>query len=346
MGLKLKDGKQITRSTENLGDGNVTDWEGVKKDGGAINPYGVNRNDLSLNPFEGEQDQNRQVLKDENIEIKLNGDDDFKLDDRLGEEKDNLLAKNSISQAIDHRTYTSDVEREGPLQMIMMIIAYVAIIVKLSCMGWICSQHAVDIVYNVQPLQWVVNVVAVVIVIDAIVVNVLHKRSISLIVFALLLDCLYPLQRGKRTEQGETIGTILTVIMFIAYGALFLQAGKAVNNYGTIIYLEDEKTREEIAFVLDQEINNARLGNRIMQIMDIEEAIYGQENKKDVVILEGKGSVHLQNSSFVANGYKDTETRLGFVKSDTGQYELVSVTLGDQVLTDQYLEYYQKEVLE
>ncbi len=342
MGLKLKTGVHVTQSPEKINGQNNSDWDGVKKNGGAINPYGVNHNDLSLELFDKERESNNL---DEKVELKLTGVNDFELDNDRSIEQDEMLARNSIAQAIDHRTYTSTVEEDGPLRIVMMIIAYVAVVVKLACIGWVCSQNVVDIIYNVTPMQWIINGVAVVILIDAIVVNVIHKKSISLIIIALLLDFLYPLQRGKHTEVGEMIGGVLTVTLLIAYGAFILLAGKAINNYGNVIRIDDEQVRTQAAIVLDQEINGTRLGNRIMKAVEIEEANYGQQDGKESVVLRGNGSVTLRNGNFVMGSYYDTKTTLGFVKSSTGQYELASVTLGDQTLTDQYLSYYWEKII-
>lgn len=342
MGLKLKNDNSITESTGQLYNSNTEDWDGVKKDGGAIGPYGVNRHDLGLDLFGEARETERNDQQQEDVELKITSQNE----EMFFQEVKDVSNTPSISKAIDLRTYTNTAKKETSLLLLIFtFVAYIAIIVKLATIGWICSKDAIDIYFNTMSLAWVMSAVSVVLFIDVIVVNVVYKRNIFLIIIAWLLDFVYPSKRGKHTGQGEMIGTILSVTMFIAYVALILLVGKAVNNYGNIIQIEDEKVRAEAAVLLDQKMDGVRMGNQMMQNIDIEEVVYGQQSNKDVVILEGNGSIYLQNGNFVISSYKDTKTTLGFVKSSTGQYELTSVTLGDQILTDQHLSYYWEEIM-
>lgn len=380
MGLELKRGNKSETTEEIAIPARNKDYEGVKQDGSSISAYGVESGDLGLGLFAGEESPNRAHRREEeSIELKLysdeNPNDVLHLEEQMQNETERLklsgvgnstksgnTSKNAnpwdnpienyevrprtVGKAIDSRTYMENVEEEHhPVLLITFIVVVATFVLELASLGWISAQKVVDVQFNLMKFQWLYIGVSIVVLVDAILVNMLHKKKLSLILLALFLPFVYPLQRGKHTNGHSVTGHIVLWSSFIAYASLILLIGKAVNSYGGIVQLSDEKVRHEAAMALDQDIYGVNVGSQIIQNMDIDYATYEQQNGKDVVELMGRDSVYLEKNRFVDGGIENIETVFIFVKNSTGQYVLTKVMLGKQELTDKYLEFYWNEVI-
>ncbi|MBQ9983937.1 MAG: hypothetical protein IJP29_05040 [Lachnospiraceae bacterium] len=379
MGLTLNRGNNKDTREDSVIPARNKEYEGVKKDGRTVNSYGVNRGDLGLGLFDenGEQERAKWESK-EPIELKLNSQEDpndvFRLGEQMQEEPKGLKLsgqanatksvgdKNanpwdnpydeykggprSISKPIDHRTYKKKEEREQhPVLLISFILMTAVFVCEIAVLAWISAQNDVDVQYNLMKFVWVFGVVPIVVFLDAILVNALYKKKISLILLGWLLPFVYPLKRGNFTNGHSVTGHIVCWGSLVAYISVILMISEAVSNYGVIVQMSDAEIRHKAAAVLDQDIRGIKASSRIMPNMNLETAICEQVDGEEVVYLIGKDSLYVEGYAFVDTGENNIDTVLGFAKNDAGQYELIFVSFAEQVLNKAFIQTYWDEVL-
>lgn len=379
MGLKLKRGNNQENSREVTLSARNKDFSGVKKDGRAIGIYGEKSDDLGLGLFDGNSEDHRPKDEEqEKVELKLYSDEDpndvFHLGKkeeeegrlRLSGQKDSAnkkgtardlnpwdhpyeeyaMGSRSISKSIDSRTYRGRVEEEHhPVLLIMYIIVATLFFSEIVVLGWVTAQNDVDIQFNLLKFRWLYTAVSSVVLLDAILVNILHRKNGVIVVLALMLPFTYPLKRGKDTNGHSFTGHLICWGWLVAFTSLMMLVAGAISKYGAVVQIPDERIRHEAALVLNQDLDGMSMGNRMKKVIWIEDARYEQQNGEDVVVLMGYDSVYFKNTTFVHSGADDIETRFYFVKNGEGQYELSMVTLDEKEITGQNLQYYWNKYL-
>lgn len=260
----------------------------------------------------------------------------------------------SISNtAVNSAGYSSSVQPQNTGNNIVLTIGkaalYALFILEIIVIVWCCQQSKVDLYINLQKWQWVGSICSIVCLIDAILVNVLYERKISLIVIALLLSFIYPWRRAKFTNGNGGVGALIVVGTLVASVALFASAYSAFTSYGNVIMEPDAEIRKSVAEVIDQPTEDgSTLGAKIGQNVTIQSADVRVQGNSTQVMIQGMGKhyVDTSNNALVEMNTKTIPTQLLFVKNGgESTYQLSGAALDDKALSSQYLEFYNNSVL-
>ena len=111
----------------------------------------------------------------------------------------------------------NDISGDNIILIIGKYAAHLSIILEIALIAWICSQGMSDVYMNLQKLQGVFSICTLVVIVDAVLVNILYGRKVSLIVWALLLPFVYPMQRNKYMSGSGGLGTLCCFGFLVAF---------------------------------------------------------------------------------------------------------------------------------
>ena len=240
----------------------------------------------------------------------------------------------------------NDISGDNIILIIGKYAAHLSIILEIALIAWICSQGMSDVYMNLQKLQGVFSICTLVVIVDAVLVNILYGRKVSLIVWALLLPFVYPMQRNKYVSGSGGLGTLCCFGFLVAFLAFFAFIFKAVAGYGEIIKIADNETRTEAVAVMDQTAaDGQRIGDKIMKKVYVKDALVQKQGNTTVVALAGYGSVTIDGDVFMDTGNSNIETQMAFVKQNNGTYELRAVILNGAELSSYGAQSYWNSVI-
>ena len=264
---------------------------------------------------------------------------------------DMTIKETSIRASYNNEIYTSNVSKSksdtNVIILIGRIVVYIVAILSVVGIIWCATQDKVDIAFNVTKLQWLFSLLSLVCIIDSILVNVLYERKISLIIFALLLQFLYPLKRDQHVNGSGGIGALVSLGMVISYVALFATLFSAFSTYNAIVSIEDDQTRKVAAEVFDQSATQGtNLGTRITNNVAVTNVQVVTQGTKQIVVFEGMGRHNISDEGvMVESGNMIYDTKLAFAKNESGKYVLTGVALNNKQLNAQFVSYYNSMIL-
>lgn len=204
------------------------------------------------------------------------------------------------------------------------------------------SNHA-DIFVNIMKYRSIFTLLTIVFIVDAIIVNIVFEKNVILILFAWILNFLYPWKRDKSVHEGTT-GKVLTVGIIAALIAMTGTFFAAFTTYGAgTLIMEDETSRHMVAECLEQDVNGELLGKALFDNFDIQEVQLNKTNKDVTIIFKGMGNVKA-NGENIAD--KALPTMLTYKKTASEKhYKLVAAEVDDEELRANVLKDYEKQIL-
>ena len=242
----------------------------------------------------------------------------------------------------DRSSYRSTVSNIHIVVKLGRIAVYVCMLLMIIAMIWCVTQPRIDIFFNFMKFAGFFTFCGVVFVVDAILVNVLYERKISLVLLAWLFYPVYPLKRDKHVNGASPWGGWVCIATLIVLVAWVVNYVAAFTNYGAAILNGDKAVRNAVAAFMDspvpdsEENYSSRLGkNFVIQNVDVE-----TEGNQSVIIVQANGQYGKDTDSFIDYTSKTVPTQLAFVKDSSGNYRLGAVILGETQLSNYHIEYY------
>lgn len=249
----------------------------------------------------------------------------------------------SIADTLDNDVYsTSNTATSGKISgdkniivTISGIILYVLIALAVAAFAWMTvSGKPVDIYFNIKKVQPLFSFLSLYAIIDSILVFVMVEKRVSLIIFAVILQPFYPLQRNKVINGYAGIGGLVTLAYVVGIIAMIGAVFKGVSTYGNVIRVEDPTVRRDIVVMFNQTMDNGNTyGKLITKYLQIEDAAMNESGGQTLIALTGKGNVSVADEGVFEIGEYNVNTALVFSRDVSGDYNIVSVQLGDKMLT-------------
>lgn len=215
------------------------------------------------------------------------------------------------------------------------ILVYICFVLHMVAILWVSTRESIDLYYEAKKLQGIMGLFIIVYIVDAILVNAVYKKKISLCFIAWLLPFLYPMKRNKHVDGHGGLGTFCTLGMVCVTVFLCTAILKATRQYGEIIQIANEDTRYEAAALMDQKTDSGvRIGDKLLDNFIFTGGIYAEQDNEKALVLNAYGEVTLENGVFVEyEGVIPTvPTQLGFIKGEDGKYTFEIVKLDDKEL--------------
>ncbi len=226
---------------------------------------------------------------------------------------------------------------------IFQVIVYMAILFEMGTLAMICMQDGSTILYGLKDHKTVFTVVALVLVLDSILVNVMFEIHPSLLFVALVLPFLYPWCRGNYVSRKNGIGTLASGMYFLSICFTLGSLWTAYLDYGDLIKMEDRNQQERIVACYHMTLDTgATLGEFLKKnFADVEITPGIDRNGEYVYILiKGNGYIYLKDDGFVTGLSKEVPSTLKFTIENGGNLTLSAVTLRNDELTENGLESY------
>lgn len=254
----------------------------------------------------------------------------------------------SVSNRMDLSSAAEQKDNGGSIILVITkIIVYVLFAFEIASIAWICTQDLSDLFINLLKFQGLYSICTLACIVDAILVNILYERKISLIILAWMFNILYPALRNRHIKGNSGMGALCGWGMGIALLALVGIMTKAFTSYGSVFMITDEATRKEAVAVMDQILEDgSRLGDKLLEKISVQGAAVEQQGNTTAVAFTGGGGIYLDGGAFVDTGGNSIETQLAFVKSSGGEtYELGAVVLNGSTLNAYGVSSYWKSVI-
>lgn len=202
--------------------------------------------------------------------------------------------------------------------------------------------------------------------VDAVLVNRMYKKNVSLYVLSWVFNFLYPTVRTKYIKRRYSIIAIgLAVLMIgttVNFGCTYLAYSKS---FSATYIAKDKDEQQMIQYLLEQPSeNNKRLGELLGDAFQATGVAAKRVANQDVIVLIGQGlydvdgnavlnkkggkssKVDKKKSIFVRQDKCSVETQLVFIKNPKNdQYTLSSVKINEQQLLSAYVGAYWKMVV-
>lgn len=224
---------------------------------------------------------------------------------------------------------------------ISKIIMYILIISAIASVGWISTQKLSDIYINALKFRWLYSLCGLAAVIDAVLVNILYQRKISLFFIAWFLFFLYPGKRNKHMNEERGVDTFLGIAYITAVLIIVGLYSKGILEYGAVLMAEED-SRAVAVEVLDQRTGDGtRIGDVISDNMLIEGVQVEKQAGRMVVGFSGMGKMGIVNGEFTIYNVKNVDTQIVFVKDmNSNEYEIAAAILDGTNLTQFGATYY------
>lgn len=214
------------------------------------------------------------------------------------------------------------------------ILVDIAVILEIIVLSVICMQESSAIFYHLMDFKCLWIGVAVVLVADAVFVNLFFEKHLNLILVALVLPFLYPAMRSACVSHKNGFGIGLSFLYFLSICFAAGCVWTAYMNYGDLLIMEDRGLQAQVIICMDWQLENGdTLGQFIKDEFDNVEITLKKDKQFNYVCVNGSGSVYLQDDGFVTRMTRDVPTTLVFQMQE-GTLRLFSVTLKEVELTD------------
>lgn len=233
-------------------------------------------------------------------------------------------------------------DNNTPILVLGEIIAYLVIICDICAIVWALLQPRVSILSNMQKIQGIFSAATIILIIEAILVNVFYKKKISLIFTAGFIGVLYPWFRNKHVKGSAGFGPIILVAYLAVFAAYMAAAMSAFQQYGDVLKISDEALRNKVVTVLEQpDETGSTMGKRIGNCM----AIKTVQEDGDKIAFWGMGSYYIDKGqgALVETMDASVATQMLLVLKD-GKYQLDKVYLDGEALEGEYYNFYWQHV--
>lgn len=222
------------------------------------------------------------------------------------------------------------------------IIVYACMLFMIISMIWVGTQPKINSYSNFMKFSPFYSVCEGLLVMDAILVNVLYERKISLVVWAWLLGFAYPIRRDKHVNGGSMWGGLTCVGLLMATVAFMANFMVAFTDYGATIMNEDEAIRTAVVAFMEHTVSDGgeNFGSKLKRNLQIQNVDVETQGNQSVVVVQGNGQYGANTDSFIDYTSKTVATQLAFVKDSSGNYKLGAVMLGNIQLSNQNVNYY------
>lgn len=244
----------------------------------------------------------------------------------------------------DEGTFSS---RNGnPVLKVTKILVYLAVIAEIAGIVWACTSDLKLFANNLMGMRAITSLVGFICIVDAILVNVLYEKKISLIIWAIFFAFLYPLKRNQHVTGNGGFGGMLSGLYIISFVVCIGITFNYVANFGNTYKIRDEATRNTILDFMDQRLDNGeRYGKKLMSNYLVEDIGIDTSTGTTVIYVIGDGTVYLDADVFVETSSKTIPTQLGFTKGSDGRYTLAAVILQDTQVNPRSVNYYSENVM-
>lgn len=231
------------------------------------------------------------------------------------------------------------------VMQISRLVVYLAAIGMIGVFLFLSLSEHVDIFANIMKYRSILTMLTILFIVDAIILNVMFEKNVILILFAWILNFIYPWKRDKTVHEGIT-GKVLTIGIIAALIAMTGTFFAAFTTYGAgTLIMDDESSRHMVAECLEQEIYDGKmLGNALFDNFDIQKVQLNKTDKDITIIFNGAGNVKANGESIAD---KALPTILTFKKETSEEhYKLVTAEVDDEELRANRLKDYERQILE
>lgn len=242
----------------------------------------------------------------------------------------------------DSSSYRSTVSDVHIVVKLGRIIIYGCMLFSIITMIWSLTQPKMDIFFNFMKFGVFYSFMEPVFIVDAILVNVLYGRKISLVLWAWLFGAVYPMKRDKHVNGGSPWGGLVFIAMLLTGAAWVASLMTAFTTYGATILNEDAAVRTAVVEFMDSPATDdgENFSLRLKKNLEIQNIDVETEGNQSMVIVQGNGRYGADTNGFIDYTNKTVATQLAFVKDSSGTYKLSAVVLGNTRLSNSYTEYY------
>ena len=224
---------------------------------------------------------------------------------------------------------------------ISKILMYVAVVVEIIFLAMVCMGNGNTILYRLTDYKYILYTVALVLFVDALLVNILFEFHLMLVLVAVVLPFFYPFLRSSIVDNKKGIGQITSLLYFLSICFTLGCLWTAHVNYGNLLTMEDRQLQEKLVNCMDMQIENGEsLFEFLKKEMDDEEISFMNEGDISYICVKGKGYVYLKDDGFVSRMKKDVPTTLTFQIMKGNSLKLYSVTLKEDELTESGMKNY------
>ena len=116
---------------------------------------------------------------------------------------------------VTNNTHMAAKSQNNMVLTVGMVLVYISFAIYIICMACVCIKEPSDMYVNLLKVQWVFSLCVLIWIVDAVLVNILYDRKISLILFAWLFPFLYPSKRNDHVNGHAGLGNLFCVVMVI-----------------------------------------------------------------------------------------------------------------------------------
>lgn len=227
---------------------------------------------------------------------------------------------------------------EKQILLVSRLMVYMAAIAMIGVFIYLSLSNHADIFMNIMKFRSVITLLTIVFIVDAIILNLFYKKNVIMIVFAWVLNFIYPWMR-ERKVKGSNVGKVLTVGIIASIIGMTGTFFSAYTTYGAgTLLMEKEADRHIVAECLDQELSDGeKLGKTLFKSFDVKQA----EVKENEIILTGVGIYTVDDKMFTMTE-KTIPTVLTYEK---GSIKLSKVSIKEQELDESLIEVYERKIL-
>lgn len=183
------------------------------------------------------------------------------------------------------------------------------------------------------------SICSLIMIVDAILVNVFSEKSISLVLFAIFLPFAYPIKRDSFIG-GHGFGALCMVLWLAGVLAVGGVCMNGIQTYGEAVKLQSATDREAVSELFAQIDRDKETNEEITfekKILDRIGTIDAVSVEGSTIFLQGVGTIVGGDGGFSLGG--NVVTILKFTKKD-GIYQFETVTIQGKEYKDKYADAY------
>lgn len=229
------------------------------------------------------------------------------------------------------------------LPKISKIFMYIAVFLLIGVYVLMCAGRHVDILFRIQEYKIFLAIGNGILFMDAVIVNLLYERKLSLLILAWLFPFAYPLERNHHVDDRSGIGGICSFALIAAFLATGVNVYHAYVQYGECCMSENETLRHGVEDIMEQETANGERQGAVLKRNYIIENV--QTNESGTVIqLEGYGQWYMSKMGYETSAGLDIPTVLVYRQQLPGGYKLTEVALDGSILSGEDIAAYESRI--
>ncbi|MDO5155410.1 MAG: hypothetical protein Q4D51_05545 [Eubacteriales bacterium] len=286
--------------------------------------------------------------------LKLSGGSDFS-QTNVKKEKDNpwdfqkendvievkSISNTAMSEINAHtNTYQSANDDTHIVVKIGKIVVYACMIFMIGSMIWICNQPQVDMYQCLMNLSPMYSVCELAFIIDAVMVNVLYDKKISLIIWSIVFPFIYPMKRDKHVDRGGAIGVVGLLAYLAVVVALVSNVMTSLTKYGTLVMNPNQEIRSTAVAFLDtmQKSGDRTFGNKLQSNLTIEDIQVEIKGSTTTIMVIGMGRYEVRTDGIMDYVTNKVPTELVFQKDGNSNYHIVGAVTNNTTLSNSNVE--------